>query len=222
MSYKIIVYTARLGEGLKEFEAKAVSERNQRIEYVYFGNQEPKEELGWTWRFHSPSPHPRLEARGLRLQCCDLFPEAEFSIWMDSEYRILGRPLSELVQKLQDADIGLFKHPEKRDSILDELRACIAYDKEPDPEPMRSQVSKYMRDPSFRNHKVFATGILVRRHNEKVKAFNLAWLKEIEDFSVRDQLSFPYIVCKEAITPKIFGGGDAYRNDYFSHIKYAL
>jgi len=58
--------------------------------------------------------------------------------------------------------------------------------------------ANYYRSIGFPEHCGTLAGYqpLIRRHNERVKAFNEAWWEEIERFSYRDQCSFPVVLSR--------------------------
>ena len=46
------------------------------------------------------------------------------------------------------------------------------------------------------DNQLFETGILMRRNCDSIKRLNELWWKELDTGSVRDQLSFPYVLWK--------------------------
>lgn len=70
------------------------------------------------------------------------------------------------------------------------------------------QQMKHYRDiehyPS--SHGLFACWFLLRKPNKRVARFNEAWWKEVERWSARDQLSFPYTLWKSKLKCGIVPG----------------
>ena len=64
-----------------------------------------------------------------------------------------------------------------------------------DKDIITKQISDY-RNKGYQDQGLYETGILMRKNNEKVIAFNMLWWSEINSKSVRDQLSFSYIKWK--------------------------
>lgn len=88
-----------------------------------------------------------------------------------------------------DADFVIMEHP-LRDNVIDELNACIEMRRD-DEAIMRRQVDQYTKD-GFSCACLVASGMIYRRHTQKVKEFGEFWWNEIKNGSVRDQLSFNY------------------------------
>ena len=101
-----------------------------------------------------------------------------------------------LVLKMQ-TDIMMMKHP-SRDCIYDEFHACYEEPRD-DRDTMQDQVQRYA-DKGYPEHNgLVATGVIIRRNNKKVLKFCKAWLKEVENGSIRDQLSCNYVLWKQKV-----------------------
>ena len=129
---------------------------------------------------------PRRNSRIQKILAHKYF-DNEFTIYMDGNRKLLVSP-EELVEKYMDGyDLALFKHS-TRDCIYDEAMT-VAKMKLDDPEIIIEQ-AKYYEDHEFPKHKgLFEGGFIIRRNNERTKAFNEAWWADYCRFSRRDQLS---------------------------------
>lgn len=125
------------------------------------------------------------------------FLNTDVSIWVDGNI-FLKVPPEQLVKEwLGDADIALFRHPH-RESIHWEIK-WIEYQfrNSKDSPILRDAIAQFnhYRSQGFpRKTGVFNCGFMIRRHNERTKAFNEAWWAEITRWSPRDQLSFPVVM----------------------------
>lgn len=145
------------------------------------------------------------------------FPNAEYSLWMDGNLRLLV-PLDQLIDKyLKNHDIAFFKHP-LRDCIYDEAQVCreLLLD---DVFIMELQMKRY-REQGYPEHNGLIDGsVILRRHTKKVKEFCTAWNLEISRFSRRDQLSFNYLAWKLGLEYEVMEGlNHVGTNNYFEMI----
>ncbi len=138
-----------------------------------------------------------------------LFPRAESTVWIDGNIRLLTS-IDELTRQAlwQDPknplDIGLFAHPH-RSCVYTEASACIALDKD-DPKVIQAQVARYREEGYPFNAGLVATGVVVRRHTGQISFLNRAWWSEIQGGSIRDQLSFNYVVRKLGVRYGVIPG----------------
>ncbi len=138
-----------------------------------------------------------------------LFPRADGTVWIDGNIRLLTS-IDELTRRAlwQDLDnhldMGLFAHPH-RSCVYTEASACISLNKD-DPDIIRAHMARYREEGYPANAGLVATGVLVRKPTDQIKAFNKAWWYEIEGGSVRDQLSFNYVVRRLGVPYGIIPG----------------
>ncbi len=145
-----------------------------------------------------------------------LFMQTEWSIWVDANIH-LKVPAEVLLEKLGDAEIGVFPHPDRK-CLYDEAQKCIEWKKD-DPATIKNQVERYIQEGFPENSGLAACGVLVRKHTEKINRLNERWWAEICRGSVRDQISFPYVY-RDSI--KYFEPVNLWDNQYFyrhGHIK---
>ena len=157
------------------------------------------------WRCRPPvwnNNNPRLRARRHKVLSHILYPEAEYSLWLDGCFTPLVSPQGLIDEFLADHDICLFKHMQ-RNCVYQELEACVRLKKDR-PEIMRRQVDDYRREGYPHNNGLVETGALLRRHTKAVKDFNEAWWQELRHKSLRDQLSFNYVAWKLGIEYNVF------------------
>jgi hypothetical protein len=151
-----------------------------------------------------------LEAKKIKILP---FKDADIYIWIDSNIELLISK-EELVDKfLGDADIGIFKHP-VRDNIKDEAEAIKPH-RPQHYEAVKKQVAKYLK--TYKDDKgLYECGVLVLRNNEKVRRFCKDWWNEIINNSVRDQISFPFVLNRHNIKIKA-NTGDVRKHKWFKY-----
>ncbi len=154
---------------------------------------------------------PRLGAKLPRARP-DFFTRNSASCWMDANVRDSSGYLSDLVRKrLSDAELALFRHP-KRSSVAEEVAFLKRFSKFRRL-PLDAQLQTYKSAGFGDDLGLFYTGVIARRHTKRVAAFGNAWLVEITYRSIRDQVSFPYVLTTNPI------GLNALEEDYRKHLE---
>lgn len=166
---------------------------------------------------------PRLGAKLPRARP-DLFTKNSASCWMDANVRDSSGYLSQLVRTgLVSAELAIFCHP-KRTSVAEEVQFLKRFSKFRRL-PLDAQLETY-KSAGFRDDSgLFYTGVIARRHTDNVVAFGNAWLVEITYRSIRDQVSFPYVMTTNPILVNALGEDyrnklellDHNRKDYFEY-----
>ncbi len=126
----------------------------------------------------------------------------DISIWVDASQRITAKTfvsdlLEATVYKTRNVDIFSFKHPQ-RSCIYQELHACLRLKKD-NPELMKRQIELYrkMDYPAFNG--LVETACVVRKNTNASLKFDQYWWYELDNHSLRDQLSFNYVAWKTKI-----------------------
>jgi hypothetical protein len=162
----------------------------------------------------APSTDPSRQSRHFKILPHRLFPNHEYSLWLDASIDLKTDQLLKMADDLlRYHDIALFRHG-SRDCIYDEMEACIAFGKD-DEAIMQRQIEKY-RQENFPAHLGLASsGVMFRRHNATA-CIRLceAWWQEICAHSRRDQLSFIY-ACWKTKTPYGVIPGGVRQNEFF-------
>jgi hypothetical protein len=187
----LVVYTARLGARGDDLKAPPAI---PGVRFIAF-SEEPV--AGWETRAPAfLTGNPRVTARAHKCLAHRLFPDAEYTLWMDAQYQ----PLCDLrayVQQATDAgayDFCTYKHA-NRVCLYQEVRACAALGKD-SPDVLLAQGRRYNAEgyPYFNG--LCETGIVVRRNTPSVQSLNELWWNEISRGSCRDQISLPYVLWK--------------------------
>ena len=167
------------------------------VKYVCF-SEKPLPNKQWEHRkleYHDKNP--RRVARWHKTHPHTLFPDEDITIWIDGSLRMLEKP-SYYASKLNNSFIGSRPHP-TRDCIYQEMQAVKYFNYETDDNLLRIyRRLKMMKYPE--NNGLAETGLLVRKNNDEATKFNEEWWMMINRMSLRDQLSFNYILWKQKKT----------------------
>ena len=159
---------------------------------------------GWRNVVEPSEAHPRLAAKRPRCRP-DLYTDCEASLWMDGSIHVLDDRFIRLVrEKLEEHELVLWDHPEDRDCFLEEARHCHDWGKWPE-EPLLTQAEYYLTSGMPEHFGLWATGSIARRHTDRMRALGDAWLDEIERWTIKDQVSLPYLLWRDGIVPGTFG-----------------
>lgn len=169
---------------------------------------------GWEMRRVTCSMSPRLCARFHKALAHVFFPDEEITLWHGGNVKLRG-DLAALSTLLQENDIAVVKHSE-RDCIYDEAAACARWHLDR-PETIQRQIEGYRLQGYPEHRGLNAAFLVLRRNTPRIQRLNELWWSEIEQGSVRDQISFDYCCWKLGITPAtvpgtIFAGPNFTRN----------
>lgn len=174
---KTIIYTAIYG-GYDDFKVQPVEVK------LFTEATHPREE-----------PHPRMQAKYFKCMPHEVL-DCDVSIWIDGSATIKIPNFEKwCLDQLGNADIALIRHPD-RDCIYDEANFCTFMDKYRNL-PIIEQVMEYARQGYPQHNGLWACGLLIRRHNSRVKRFNKLWWRHNKEYTYQDQLSFP--VCAKEV-----------------------
>ena len=165
--------------------------------------------------------HPRLKAKIPKMLEWRFY-KADWYIWMDSSIQIKkNADLPELVLKTANGNpLCLFKHS-KLQSIEEEgklikrkTRKDLPYfHKRFSGEPIISQTEHYLRDKKFKDDKLFQMTFFAYHHSARF--LMQEWFMQNCIWSIKDQLSFPYVLAKSGFSYSLFSGTVA-ENDHFT------
>lgn len=151
-----------------------------QIRPLYFSESDSVRNARW----HKTHPHV-------------LFPEYDYSIWLDSNIQISGVGVYTLIEKHIKAKhkIAIALHP-CRDCIYDEAETCILSGKD-NPAIINKQMDILKADKYPKHKGLYETNVLLRKHMDpKIVKLCDAWWEFIKNYSRRDQLSFNYLLWK--------------------------
>lgn len=187
---KLAIYTAIFGK----FDIlKSPKIINKDIKYICFTDRKMKCKP-WEVKIVKPEYDLQRENRKYKILSHKFFEDYDYTIYLDGQYVIMS-DLSQNVEKwLNNNDIALLKHP-KRNCLYEEAKACIEKGKD-DIDLIKKQIVKYKNEGYPENNGLTANGFIIRRHTKKIEEFNELWWNEVKNFSLRDQISFCYVINK--------------------------
>lgn len=207
---KIVVYTAITGKYENLKEPKFVS---TKCDYICFTDDENMKSNVWQIRkIKDTCNNPIKTARKYKILPHLYLADYEYSIWIDGSIVIIGDLSKFLKNELGNAKMAFFKHP-NRNCIYDEAKICSI--KKDNRKIIEKQMKRYKQKGYKEKQGLIASGIIIRKHNDDaVIRLMKAWWKEVASFSIRDQLSFNYVVWKNQATYKIIKK-NIFSNEYF-------
>lgn len=187
----VCVYTALFGDGPDQLREPP---QYPEVRYVAFTDR--AEAPGWEiHRGHGEEHDPRRRARYHKCLPNVVLPGEDLTVWVDATHE----PVSHMLQYAhdvlgEDKDFATYKHRE-RTCLYQEVRACIGLHKD-DPRKLIAQARLYESDGYPYYHGLCETSVVVRRNTAGTRTLGAMWWREIEQGSVRDQVSLPYVLWK--------------------------
>ena len=174
---------------------------------------------GWRNVVEASDTHPRLAAKRPKARP-DLYTDCEASLWMDGSIRVRDGSFAERIRALlRESDLILTDHPEDRDCLYAEAEHCQDWPKYCD-EPLREQIDHYRKAGMPEHFGLWAAGCIARSHTPAMKAFGDAWLEQMHYWTIKDQVSLPYLLWRDDISFATFGI-DQLANEFFDLLPHA-
>ncbi|GLU04377.1 hypothetical protein SLE2022_215270 [Rubroshorea leprosula] len=223
---KVVVSTCAFGGGDALYQPIAMSEASiQKVCYVAFWDEVTlaAQELEGTkigedgfigkWRVvvvrDLPFVDQRLNGKIPKMLPHRLFPQAMYSIWVDSKSQFRRDPLGVLEALLwrTNSVLAISEHG-ARSSVYDEAKAVVKKNKAK-PEEVQVQLTQYRHDglpedKRFNGKKALSeASVIVRKHTPLTNLFMCLWFNEVVRFTSRDQLSFPFVLWRLKVLKNI-------------------
>lgn len=196
----IVVYTAITGD-YDDLKDPAVT--GEGITYVCFTNNRNIKSDIWNVEYISDSTLSNmLLAKKVKLEPHNFLHGFETSVWVDGQYALLD-DLREYIKKYgREKPMLCFPHSSRR-CIYEEAALCILSGRGKK-ETLVKQAGTYLAEGYPSNQGLYECGCIVRNHHdETVQKIMLDWENEIMKYTVRDQISFPYVCWKNHFEPDI-------------------
>ncbi len=190
----IVVYTALLDSEVDQLRPPVVASPNVRFQ-AYVDDPRDRTHNGWELReSFTDSQSGRRCARYHKCLSHWLYPQAHYTVWVDATHQPLVDMFAWTSQVTGGfkADFCTYKHRE-RTCIYQEGRACLRLQKDR-PELITEQLRRYAAAGYPAYHGLCETGVVVRKHTRSVETLNTRWWQEIDEGSVRDQISLPFVL----------------------------
>lgn len=212
---KIVVYTAIYGNIDKLWSVYPLARGD--AEHVCFSDKKLREVGIWgdngrlmpgtgnttapqTWevRVAKQSRSPRKSARYYKTLAHEHFPDADVTIWLDGNVRLLIPPWLAVKKWLRSSNLATFNHPDRK-CLFDEAAFCAKVGKA-NGAVLRDQVERYRKAGMPAKWGLPETRCVIRRKATQINRLNDLWLAEIDKYSPRDQVSLPFLCWKQGIT----------------------
>lgn len=196
---KIVVYTAIFGDYDDIQEPIYV---NSLIDYVIFTDKEVPETSAWKKLniedyIDTNNMDSYTISKYIKLFPHVFFKEYTHSIWVDGTTKIWA-DLYAFVDRLNGNAIGMFDNP-VHDCIYTEANFLIYYNRVPY-KLIKKQIRDYRAQGYPFHNGMYECTIIVREHNvEKCKEIMEEWWNQIRKYTLRDQISLPYVLWKQGI-----------------------
>jgi len=159
-----------------------------------------------TWEIRqAPATYgPRRTARHYKALPHYYLPDADVTIWVDGNVRLLAPPEMIVDKYLGDADLAIFRHPD-RVCLYDEAAFCAKVGKD-SREVLDRQTARYRVDGMPRKWGLPETRCVIRRNTQRMVDLDALWWHELQEYSVRDQVSIPYVCWKLGLKWRVIPG----------------
>lgn len=164
--------------------------------------------------FQRVNHDPVLTNRYVKMHPKEMFPEYDYSIYIDGCVRIISDIKPFLSQTKKTTGIAMHRHS-ARNSLFDEASVCIVMQKG-NVKYLKNQVEKYKQEEMPKKFGLLeATLIAVDLNNDNcMKILETWWEEFIHSKSMRDQIALPYVLWKTGYTIEDIGnlGNNIYKN----------
>jgi hypothetical protein len=214
---KIVVYTALFGDSDRLWSVPPVAALGAR--YVVF-TEKPRREVGlWTHSFSHDRPaliagtedispptcfweqrvmkapyESRKSARYYKTMAHKVLRGVDISIWVDANVRLLISPAVAAQRWEYRGGIVAFQHA-VRGCLFEEATTCMRRGIG-NKVRIKAQVRAYREAGMPRGWGLASTRCVVRKHTTEIARLNAAWWREVQHYSLRDQISLPFICWK--------------------------
>lgn len=140
---------------------------------------------------------PAATNRYVKMHPHEFFPDADLSIYVDGNIRIVSSPVALVQKAMSQASIALYQHF-SRNCVYDEAAECSAVGHDW-LWRVNAQMERYRQDGFNAGSGLFEGNVIIRRHNQPqiIQLMDLWWAEYLGGVK-RDQLSLPYLLWKTA------------------------
>lgn len=194
---KLTVYTAIFDD---YDTLKDPQEANPEVNYICFSDT-PKSSDIWNVRIVNPDYSYRKENRRYKV-LAHKFLNCEYSFYVDGSVELKSDISPYIETWVGENDIAMALHP-GRDCLYDEAAVCRCR-KLDSPKTIAKQIQRYREEGYPEHNALTGNTFILRRHTPKIAELNELWWHEIDNYSIRDQLSFNYVVWKLGVEYSLF------------------
>ena len=197
---KMVVYTGIFGN-YDDLHEPLVTEKN--VDYICFTDNTELRSKKWEIKYVE-CEHENMAVEVRKYKCLPhmFFKEYDISFWVDASGQIM-KPLKPLIEEfMRESGILFFPHY-KRDCIYEEGAANIIFHREKTTKII-NQLYQYNNEMFPEHYGLFCATCIVREHNrEEISKCMEEWYEEILKRSARDQISLPYVLKRNHISPDL-------------------
>lgn len=197
---KIVVYTAIMGDcdNLKDPEVI-----DDDITYVCFTNNRKLKSDVWNIEYDNSSESDnRWLAKCYKLFPNRFFKEYDISVWVDGKFQISGSFKNYIEQYGRTQSMLLFPHF-YRNCIYEEAAECVSHYMT-DTTRIINQIAAYRDEGYPFQEGLYELGCIVRKHHDsQIVLLMDQWMNQQKKYSIRDQISLPYVLWKNNYKPDI-------------------
>ena len=188
-----VIYTAAFGGK----DTVVAAPKIPGVDFIAFTDDAKCIGKGWEPIVSNAAINPRLNAKVFKILPHYHLPQYDESIWMDANMQLRGDP-SGLFALLKDNHIGFFEH-HQTGCIYEQAKLCVKYNKAKS-EDLKAQTDYYEDMGYPHGIEGVACYVIFRRHNQpEVVAAMDDWMQQIREWTIRDQISFPYVAWKRGL-----------------------
>jgi len=161
-----------------------------------------------------------MTARTYKILYFLMFSNYEYNIWIDGNIH-LKKDISCFLGDLANRKDLIFAYPHPvRDCVYEEAETCITL-KRDSVEIIRKQVDRYKLLGYPEHNGLLETGVLFRKNLPETVRFMKLWWEEVKNYSIRDQLSFNFLIWKYNFLVKCMHKGirDTEHFELIEHLK---
>ena len=180
------------------------------VDFVCFTDHDVKRKV---WQLRNPVHREKnalLTARWHKLHPHELFPDYDYSLWVDGNVIPASASLMEILQGKMDGGVlwSGIRHPQ-RDDVYDE--AFRIYSNGRESFFRLARICRFLESQGFPRHGgLMETNVILRAHNDpKVVATDRLWWTLLSEYTARDQMTHQYCMWKNGMPQDLLLGGEA-------------
>jgi hypothetical protein len=188
---KSIIYTAIIGD-----RDRLTAQPSTGDHFIAFLDRELQLPPWNLIKVERTSANDRLEAKRFKILPHTVLPPHDYSLWIDGRIQILTNLRLERLAEhfLKHSDVAAFIHKD-RTCIYEEAWECRRQGLDAR-DVIYEQMARYTRDGYPANNGLHECSVILRRNTPQMREFDELWWHEIQNGSIRDQLSFDYVAFK--------------------------
>jgi hypothetical protein len=192
---KRAVYTVLFGDK-SEYTLKEPKIISNGWDHICFTDRTNLKSDIWTIKIVETKDDYNRQSRTIKILNEEYLPDYDMSIYIDSKF-VIKTDLTAFSRVNMIKDFTVMRH-NKRDCLFKEaqfiLNSNIVSKKEK--AIIKNQIIRYTKLRMYRGYGLWAPGIMLRKHGvNDLSKMMYDWHEEIMNYSYRDIISLPYVMC---------------------------